>query len=136
MLKKVTTKKQRKSLVRVAVYLLFVLYFIGTSQFEVLHSFVHKHEVQMTHTLGEEMDPCHRLVYHNDVGNGCRHDSHLVASDQCQMCDLAYHGDQTLLTHLEFASGIFSTEYFNFYKDNLDSYWAVISSSRAPPALS
>lgn len=135
MFKKVTTRKQRKSLIRIAVCLLLVLYYVGSTQFEILHSFVHKLESQVTHTFGQENDPCHRLIYHNDVENECHHDSHLFVSDKCHMCDLVYQGDQTLLTHREFVSGSFTTDHFNFYKDNLDSYWAVISSSRAPPAL-
>jgi len=133
MIKKVTTKRQRKSLAKMAVYLLLVLYFAGTSQFELLHSFVHKHQSHVTHTVGQEMDPCHRLIYHNDVENGCHYDAHLVTSDECQMCDIAFHGDQTILKDIPFAAKVFQSKHFNSYKYHLDSYWAVISSSRAPP---
>lgn len=84
--------------------------------------------------FGQKMYACDLSIYSKDVENGCHHDSHLVVSDKCDMCDMAYHGDQTILANHNFSSGEFSSNYFDFYKLNIDSYWAVISSSRAPPA--
>jgi hypothetical protein len=61
---------------------------------------------------------------------------HLVASNSCDMCDLIYHHhDQSLSNAMVFQNIRFKTEFFSHHKVNLDSYWAVISSSRAPPAL-
>jgi hypothetical protein len=115
--------------------LLLVLYVCGTSHLELLHSFVHKHEVGVAHSDEQEKDPCHRLIYHNDTEQGCGHDSHLVVSDKCEMCDLVYHGDHAFLSNIEFEPENFPNKFFSLFKENLDSYWAVISSSRAPPTF-
>lgn len=134
MSKRITRRQHRKFLTRIAVSLLLILCIAGTSQLEILHSLVHNHVSHVTHVFGQKLDECDVSIYFNDVENGCHHDSHLVVSDKCDMCDLVYQGDQTILTSHFFSTGDFSANYFDFYKSNLDSYWAVISSSRAPPA--
>jgi hypothetical protein len=120
----------------VLTLLLLLLYVAGTSHLEYLHLLVHSHDVAISHSDEKEKDPCHRLIYHDDTAQGCSHDSHLVVSDKCQTCDVVYHGDQNLLFTVELSAGVFTSGHFILYKLNLDSYYAVISSSRAPPALS
>jgi hypothetical protein len=85
------------------------------------------------HSVKQEEDPCHRLIYHSDKENGCGHDSHYIVSDQCEMCDLAIQSDQSLISSVTIHAPIYFQQPFAIYKDNLDSYQAVISSSRAPP---
>ncbi|SKC81604.1 hypothetical protein SAMN05660236_3983 [Ohtaekwangia koreensis] len=128
-------KRERREHVQVLMLLLSILYIAGSLQFELLHSFIHRHELVITHSHDQEKDPCHRSIYHNDTQEGCEHDAHLIVSTKCQMCDLAFGGDQTILSYVVSAHGGFSTEYFEFYKLNLESYKAVLSSSRAPPTL-
>lgn len=135
MSKAILTRNVKRSIGKILPLLLLVLYIAGPSHLELLHSFVHDDDVAVTHSEEKEKDPCHRLVYHNDTAQGCVHDSHLIVSDKCQMCDLAHHGDQTALSNMGFVPGESPAQHFDFYKLNLDSYWAVISSSRAPPAL-
>lgn len=120
---------------RVVTLLLLVLYMAGSSDFEVLHSLVHVHDQIVTHSAEQEHDPCHRSMYHRDVEQGCDHESHFVVSNKCQMCDLAFHGDQHIVVSLVFNTEKFSSPHFDGYKVKLDSYWCVISSSRAPPSL-
>jgi hypothetical protein len=135
MMSKGILRREKREHVQVLMLLLSILYIAGSLQFELLHSFIHRHELVITHSQDQEKDPCHRSVYHNETEEGCEHDAHLIVSTKCQMCDLAFGGDQTTLPHVEFSLGGFSTEYFEFYKLNLESYKAVLSSSRAPPAL-
>jgi hypothetical protein len=121
---------------QVLTLLLLLLYLAGSSNLEFIHSYFHDHDIAVAHSDDQENDPCHRLIYHHDIAQGCHHDSHLSASDKCQMCDLASHGsDYTLPELQEYRLENFLTKHFSFYKENLDSYSAVISSSRAPPVL-
>ncbi len=135
MLKKTTLRKRQDSIWQMLTLLLLVFYIAVTSSLQILHVFAHDHEQAVTHSPEQEKDPCHRLLYHHDDAQSCDHDSHLVASDTCDMCDLAYHGDQALLNTFILRTARLKQEYFSHHKVNLDSYWAVISSSRAPPAL-
>jgi len=133
MAKRILTKSVNGSIGKILTLMLLVFYIAGTSDVELLHSLIHTHDVAATHSDEQEKDPCHRLIYHNDTEQGCSHDSHLIVSDKCEMCDLVYHGDHTMLVNPTFFTEEFSSELFDFYKISLDSYWAVISSSRAPP---
>jgi hypothetical protein len=130
-----TLQKPGPSIIRMLVVFLMVLYIIGTAQQDLLHAFSHSHHASISHSEEQEKDPCHRSIYHHDMEQGCDHDSHLNVSDKCQMCDHAFHGDQTFLSHVDFVTLELSTEHFDCYKQSLDAYWAVISSSRAPPAM-
>ena len=134
MIKGISTKRIKRITGKVFPFLLLVLYFVGTSHPELLHSFAHSHDAFVVHSEEQEKDPCHRLIYHDDAERGCGHDSHLIVSDRCHMCDLAYHVDHTILSDLAFSTVEFSSAQFDHYKVDLDSYWAVRSSSRAPPA--
>lgn len=113
--------------------LLLALYIVGTSQLGFLYAIGHNHDVQISHSYKEEKDPCHRHIYHNDVAAGCDHDVHLTVTDKCDLCDFAVHADKTLLSPAIYLTLKFDQNFVSLYKSNLDSYWAVLSSSRAPP---
>jgi hypothetical protein len=115
--------------------LFMTLYVIGTAPVELMHSFSHDHNAPASHSQEQEKDPCHRLLYHNDVETGCDHDLHLTGSDKCDMCDLVHPGDQIFLFRVDTPKLKFSDQFFDTYKLSLDTHWAVISSSRAPPVL-
>ena len=131
----ITSKELRRAIQPLVVLLLLVFYVAGTSHLELLHSSVHSHDAIVTHSDEQEGDPCHRFLHHNDVEKGCGHDAHLIVSEKCDMCDLGFYGDQNVLTTVVFSCAEFSVHFFGCYKSNVDSYWAVISSSRAPPVL-
>ena len=115
-------------------FLFVILYIAGTSHVELLHSYFHEHGILVTHSEEQEKDLCHRLIYHKDV-QSC-HDSHVSVMDKCQACDQASHPDQTTVTDVYHGTRQFVNSYFEFYKLSIDSYWCVLSSSRAPPAIS
>jgi hypothetical protein len=123
----------KRSTGQVLTLLLLVLYIASSSNLEILHSIVHEHDIAIAHSEEQEKDPCHRLVYHNDKQAGHHHDSHLFVPDKCKLCAVAFHGDQTILPNLASIKVKFWSKHFDFYKRSLDSYWAIISSSRAPP---
>ena len=136
MIKRVVMKKTGSSAVRALTLLLMILYISGSTSIELLHSMLDNDQVTaVAHTQKQEQDPCHRIIYHNDTEHGCDDDSHLIASDKCDMCDVAFHADQTGLPDVSFSAEHFLNAHFSLYKANLDSYCAVIASSRAPPFL-
>jgi len=106
----------------------------ATSQLGSLYAHGHGDHIIIGHSYKDETDPCHRLIYHNDSESGCDHDVHLTASDKCCLCDFAVHSDTSFVTtfHLNLK---FDQNFVDVYKTNLDSYSAVLSSSRAPPSI-
>lgn len=126
-------KNKNSSTAKVLSILFITLYVLGTSHLEWIHSFNHEHIVDVSHSDEQELDGCHRSIYHGDVQQGCHHESHLISSDECQMCDLVCHGDQTYVSLFDIPVGPFVNNGFAFLKQSIDSYWSVISSSRAPP---
>lgn len=130
-----TSRRLKQRIFQTLMFVLLVLYVAGSFELEVLHSFVHDHDYAITHSKEQERDPCHRLVYHRDVQRGCDHQSHLIVSHKCHMCDLACHGDQTRADVITEESVKFENDFTSPYNDNLDSNWVINTSSRAPPAL-
>ena len=135
MFERIPIAKCRRHATAILSVLWLIIYIGGILQVRILHSLVHDHEEVVSHSDDEEKDPCHRLIYHHELKACVDHDAHLTISIKCQMCDLAFHGDQTLLSKVIVAATKFEQPYFISYKLDLDSYCAVISSSRAPPIL-
>ena len=132
MLKSLTKRRFRKTVSQVLTFALLIFYIIGTGKLEI-HSIFDDHAVAISHSEEQEEDPCHRTVYHDDWQKGCHHATHLIVSDKCQICDCAIHSDQSLVSSHIDSPVPYPIKQFITYKNNLDSYFAVISSSRAPP---
>lgn len=70
-----------------AAWLLLLLYLVGMVAGPLTHQTDHGHEHVALHTPEHEEDPCHRAVYHQDVAEGCAHDTHLnPEEDSCVLC--------------------------------------------------
>lgn len=123
----------KKSTSQVLTLLLLVLYIASSANLEIFHAIVHQHAVAVDHSEEDEKDPCHRLVYHNDKHAGDDHGAHFFVPEKCKLCAIAGHGDQSIVPRPNAIVVKFLTNHFDFYKRSLDSYWAIISSSRAPP---
>ena len=72
----------------ISVATLLGIYF-AASLFINLHQYFHHdhhgHEVCTTET---EKDPCHIKVFHHNIAEGCKHDSHMFsAENSCNLCD-------------------------------------------------
>ena len=93
-------KQVRSSALPIAVILLSS-YVVGTSQFALLHEFIHSHNHFVSHTETDEADLCHRAVYHNDGQKNCGHHSHIVVADKCELCDSISHSDQVFVSSVE-----------------------------------
>jgi len=115
--------------------LLAGMYALGSPSIDLLHHFVHKHSHDVSHSVTDENDSCHRFIYHHDVAQGCGHDSHVVVSDPCPWCDLALQRDQITFEQPDLSAVPSDSRCFSHYKLSLDGYQACISSSRAPPHL-
>lgn len=77
--------------------LLLVIYVAGTSRLDVFHRLTHSHHHSVLHSDEQEKDPCHRAVYHANAGDGCGHQSHIVITDRCELCDMIVHADEIFL---------------------------------------
>jgi hypothetical protein len=124
----------KRGTIQVFSLLLAILYIGASSHLEALHSFVGHHDVPITHTDEQEKDPCHRLIYHHDVENGCHHHAHYTGHEKCQLCNLAFHGDQMLWQAVTIQSFAPAKTIPGPLKKGADTYLASISSPRAPPA--
>lgn len=124
------TQKRRRGIRRGFSFLVIFLYIVSTALPGVLHVLVHDHAV--SHTMAHENDPCHRMLYHGEAA-ACDHDAHLIDSDECPLCDVVCHTDQIPVPNAIVSPAVYTQHYFSCYKQRLDSYWAVLSSSRAPP---
>lgn len=129
----IITRKRRRGLRQGFSFAMIVLYSVCTSLAGVLHAVVHAHEVAVTHSAVQEKDPCHRMLYHGEAA-ACDHDAHLIDSDKCPLCDVVCHVGQAIVTDFVVSPIPYTRLYFSCYKQRLDNYWAVLSSSRAPPA--
>jgi hypothetical protein len=115
--------------------LLLAFFVVGNSQRETIHQFFHSHDHLVSHTEAQEKDPCHREIYHHDKEKGCGHHSHIVVTDECDLCDLIFHTDQILLSDFERSSVEFLAVDFVFSLPDFVGTGQSIDSSRAPPAI-
>ncbi|MBT1690478.1 hypothetical protein [Dawidia soli] len=127
------SRKNKLCIYRMLSLLMLPLYLAGAGSREVLHAWIHTHEAVVDHSAAQEQDPCHRMLFHGEA-TACEHDAHLVDSDDCPLCDIACHVDQVMTPEAVFLCAPYGPGCFSCYKQRLDSYWAVLSSSRAPPA--
>lgn len=125
--------KSLKRIAKVLVLMCLVLSVALASQFETFHSFFHGGTHGETHSEKQEADPCHRLIYHNDVEQGCDHGSHLLFADKCDMCDLEYRAVCVWEHELIGENPEFEETPFSLLYENFNSREPVFSSPRAPP---
>ena len=114
---------------------LLTFFAAGTFQFDALHDLFHLHSELVSHSELEETDDCHRAIYHDVVERGCGHQSHIVASDKCELCDLIFQTGHVLLPDFENSFPEFFTVDFFFCSADIASIESYVDSARAPPAL-
>lgn len=79
--------------------LLIAFYFIGNTQVEVFHEFLHHHDSIVVHTFEAEKDPCHRSLFHRDKNDGCEHKTHLTTAYKCKLCSFFCHSDHLIVSN-------------------------------------
>ncbi|MEJ7646375.1 MAG: hypothetical protein WKF87_17390 [Chryseolinea sp.] len=75
----------------VAVLLLF--YLAGNTPFTFIHQLVHPDELQHAHSATDEIDPCHRTIYHGGE-KGCNHEFHIEKVSGCSLFHTVVYTDQ------------------------------------------
>jgi|GEM_PF-938017 hypothetical protein len=89
-------KRQVRGIARLlTVAAMLLLYLIGSTQSGYLHQLLHPQETAATHSTKQELDPCHRAMYHG-VDSGCRHEFHLVKKHSCTFIHTLTHSDPAL----------------------------------------
>jgi hypothetical protein len=130
-------KKMRRDFGSALSLCFLVLYIAGvTSQSEGFHQFFHWHDKSVTHNEAQEKDPCHRSIYHDDTSTGCSHDSHVVVTDKCQLCDLISHNDQILIAAEFQFFAYFPGDNFTPGYVATEPLRTVVLPARAPPSFS
>jgi hypothetical protein len=126
--------KNLRASAKAALYiLLLTAYIVGICRFEGLHELFHSRDQHVTHTEIEEKDPCHRAIYHHEVEKDGNHDSHVAASDKCDLCDIISHTDQLLLLKFEATHPHYFSLTFGSYSAAISGAELSLALSRAPP---
>lgn len=99
------------------------------------HNHNHSHS-HVTHTAIDELNACHRLIYHNDYKEGCSHDSHIVEDEtSCKFCDMeSFSGDYFVLNKTGIKQAVLETSLFWFSSTNIEPI-SILPQSRGPPFL-
>ncbi len=76
---------------RLTVAVLLTVY-VGVVLMDGLHVFFdHHHDAHQHCSLEIEASPCHQKVYHNNITQGCDHQTHLIPRDHnCELCDALF----------------------------------------------
>ena len=78
----IRNKKKRGQI----AYLLLAVFSLQLAYFLLKYSSHHSHD-HTQHTQEEELNPCHRTIFHNDFSHGCDHKNHFgKADDDCAFC--------------------------------------------------
>jgi hypothetical protein len=128
-------KKKGNGFAAILILLLIAFCAAGNAQLEALHQFLHSHHHGTSHSQTQEQDACHRTIYHQDVENGCGHQSHIVVTDKCALCDLISHPDQIFLSEGGTLTSDFIAIDFPICVSDAQSSVQLIRSPRAPPSL-
>ncbi len=89
------------------------------------------------HTHQDEMDPCHRSIYHKDRVQGCHHQEHFQSiSCTCELTQACFHQEHippTILHLLGIASHLKKTEWPLL---GTPAIWiSNLNSGRSPPDM-
>jgi hypothetical protein len=94
-LKTITRNKRiRKGLKAATVILLLAIYIAGGTSCGAFHRLLHQDKSVISHSSEEEKDPCHRVIYHFEKDNVCKHDSHFSVKEKCGQCHILCKSDQ------------------------------------------
>jgi len=94
------------------------------------------HHSSVTHLEEDELNSCHRSLYHNDQINGCSHKTHITLNeDDCSFCDIHF---QTVAEKPS-QSEIFSVYYYKslstIHKTLLRTIITLTPPVRGPPFI-
>lgn len=118
--------------------LLFAGLYLLVSLSGPLHELFNHSEVDIEVCVAEEADACHLALVHNDVANGCDHESHFATEElSCDLCPLIivpFHiaSQKSAMTDVTYRSRhFFNITVAPHFNSSVNSY-----SLRGPPAIS
>jgi hypothetical protein len=128
-------KRKTNGFAATLTFLLIAFCIAGNAQLEALHQFLHSHHHGTSHSQTDEQDACHRTIYHQDVEDGCGHQSHIVVTEKCALCDLISHPHQIFLSEGCTLTIDFVTIDFPICVSDEQGSVQLIRSPRAPPSV-
>ncbi|WKN31165.1 hypothetical protein PZB74_19630 [Porifericola rhodea] len=113
--------------------LLLILYIGGNIGPDLIHQAVHNHEETEHHSPEQELDPCHRTVFHQDTSSGCEHQTHIFAGEDCDFQSEWVKPHQSSVIYLPDVVAHFHTIATQTHLLSVSSYSAYRTSLRGPP---
>lgn len=117
---------------RIISYLLLAVFSLQVV-YVLLKNSDHHHHDHTLHTLEEELNPCHRTIFHNDLDHGCDHKNHFgEKQDDCAFCkyyNVNYFELKIDFLDINFNFEINRLDYINFSYNRPQ----LITQTRGPP---
>jgi hypothetical protein len=114
---------------------LLVLYVAGSVEFEAFHQLKHAKDELVLHSAKNELDPCHRTLFHQKAEEGCDHKSHVVEDDRCPLCILAGHYEVVTLPHQYLGNESHHSKYNSLHAISFNLLIDYKLPARAPPII-
>jgi hypothetical protein len=73
---------------------LIILYAAASLRIDSIHQIFHADEIANLHSPEQEVNPCHKSIYHQQRENGCEHRSHVSAITKCPACECKIATDE------------------------------------------
>lgn len=116
----------------IALVVLYLLSAIGPGS---IHHFLHQENPVALHLDQNEIDPCHRKIYHNDTQAGCKHNSHISGQIKCQVCtSISFKDHLYVSTATEDLPRLHQARFIAEAYAVIKQYNQLLS-SRGPPAI-
>ncbi len=131
--------QENKGIVRrISALLMLSCYVLVFFQINLIHHVHHDAEDHhhVHHDEEAEQDACHRAIYHQEQGDGCTHDAHILAQTTgCEFCD-SLLSQTDLLEELELyaANETVALVTSNFSQQHQPLYWSNHTPLRGPPS--
>jgi hypothetical protein len=74
---------------QVVTIALVLLYGLGSLRIESLHQLIHQEETAL-HSSEQELNACHRTVFHFNPSEHCGHETHFSSLWKCPFCDVHF----------------------------------------------
>lgn len=118
-----------------AMCVFLIIYLLGSSRIESFHGLFVEHNPPELHASAQEVDPCHRKIYHQERSSKCEHRTHIVDNHKCRVCDSQCHSAQILENGLNDLPVFFTLTILPSTRSSAAEGFYSYSSSRAPPVI-
>lgn len=116
----------------VSVFSVLGIYLAGNVQATLIHPLAHLHAA-VSHTEEDELDACHRTVYHGEK-EACAHSEHVLEVEVCGLCDILNKQEERVVA-LTPVQRVLPAAVYYFREFSDPAIKALVQlPSRAPPA--